>query len=56
MGQGGEALVIEALQYHALPVRRTKFADNRITPRKSTIGQLYSVAGCVRIEDMVNCE
>lgn len=49
-------MVIEALKYHALPERRTKFPANRVTPRKSTVGQLYSVAGCVRVEDMVNCK
>ncbi|XP_066903473.1 kelch-like protein 5 isoform X2 [Halyomorpha halys] len=54
VGQGGESLIIEALKYHAVPERRTKLPANRVTPRKSTVGQLFSVAGCVRVEDMVN--
>ncbi|CAH1397653.1 unnamed protein product [Nezara viridula] len=55
IGQCGTSMVIDALSYHAVPERRTKFPPARITPRKSTIGSLYFVAGCERVEGFLHC-
>lgn len=40
-----QSLILEALNYHLLPERRSQFQTMRTQPRKSTVGILYAVGG-----------